>query len=104
MSWRDNSVYYIAPGATIRINFWWPKPGDKGPQWVMAHPLRGEPSSGLATERVAKKTSCTIGKMVINGPAQYSCGDPQTAYWSYYVDIKNDGSSGCRFQLEGGGV
>jgi len=84
--------------------FWWNKPGDKGAQWAMAHPMAGEPSSALVTERVAKRVDCEIGVIIINGPAQYGCGDARTAYWSYYVDIKNDGTQGCRFQLEGGGV
>jgi hypothetical protein len=104
MGWRVSSPIYIAPGSTIRIDFWWDAPGDKGPQWAMGHPMRGEPSSPLATERVAKVVNCEIGQITINGPAQYGCGDPTTAYWSYYVDITNDGSEGCNFQLEGGGV
>ena len=70
----------------------------------MAHPMRGEPPAALATERVAKTVNCTIGQVSINGAAQYACGDPNTAYWEYYADITNDGSQGCRFQLEVGGV
>ncbi len=105
MSWRvNNPTFYIAAGAKIRIGFSWGHPGDKGAQWAMAHPMRGEPPTALATERVAKEVACEIGKVTINGPAHYGCGAPETAYWSYYVDITNDGGEGCRFQLEGGGV
>jgi hypothetical protein len=105
MGWRVTSPsFFISPGSTIRIYFWWSRPGDKGAQWAMGHPRRGEPSTALATERVAKTVDCEIGQLIINGPAQYSCGDPSTAYWEYYADITNDGSNGCRFQLEGGGV
>ncbi len=105
MGWRVNTpTFYIAPGTTVRINFWWNKPGDKGPQWAMGHPMRGEPPAALATERVAKVVACEIGQVTINGPAHYGCGDPSTAYWTYYVDITNDGSEACHFQLEGGGV
>jgi hypothetical protein len=87
------------------MNFWWGNPGDdKGPQWAMGHPMRGEPPTGLATERVVKTVDCSIGSVTINGPAEYGCGDPGTAYWRYQVDIRNEGVSGCRFQLEGGGV
>ena len=103
MAWSTGN-FYIAPGATIRINFWWPRPGDRGLQWAMAHPLRGEGSSILWTERGGKRVQCEIGRLVINGPATYSCGDASTAYWDYFVDIKNDGSSGMRFTLTGGGV
>jgi len=105
MSWRVSSPsFYIAPGVTTRILFSWGAPGDKGPQWAMGHPMRGEPPTALATERVAKTVACTIGKLTINGPAHYGCGDPKTAYWGYYADIRNDGSEACNFQLEGGGV
>jgi hypothetical protein len=104
VGWQASDIFYIAAGSTTRIDFWWDAPGDRGAQWAMAHPLRGEPPAGLATERVGKRVDCTIGQITINGPAHYSCGDPSTAYWTYYVDIKNDGPEGCRFQLEGGGV
>lgn len=42
-------------------------------------PMRGEPPAALATERVAKTVACEIGEVTINGPAHYSCGDPETA-------------------------
>jgi hypothetical protein len=105
MGWRvDTPVLSVAPGATIRIGFAWPHPGDKGAQWVMGRPLPGELPVALATERVAKTVGCEIGQVIINGDARYRCGDTRTAYWEYYVDIRNDGSAPCRFQLEGGGV
>lgn len=106
MSWRVASpTFYLAPGATTRIEFWWGDPGDdKKAQWAMGHPMRGEYNCRLATERVVKRVSCEIGRVVINDEARYSCGDPATAYWRYQVDIRNEGSNGCRFQLEGGGV
>jgi hypothetical protein len=105
MGWRVNSpTFYIAPGATVRIDFWWGHPGDKGAQWAMGHPMKGEPPTSLATERVSKEVNCEIGVVVINGPPMYGCGDPETAYWVYHVDIHNEGANGCRFQLEGGGV
>jgi len=105
MGWRIGSpVFYIAPKTTVRIQFWWNAPGDKGPQWAMGHPMAGEPPTSLATERVAKAVACEIGQYTINGAGHYGCGDPKTAYWQYYADITNDGTEGCRFQLEGGGV
>jgi len=104
MSWRVNgNQFFVAPGVTTRINFWWPEPGDQGPQWAMGHPLPGA-LAALATERVAKQAACGIEQITINGSAQYSCGDPKTAYWTYYADITNDGPNGCNFVLEGGGV
>jgi hypothetical protein len=47
--------------------------------------MRGEPPTALATERVAKEVACEIGVITVNGPAHYGCGDPETAYWSYYA-------------------
>jgi hypothetical protein len=105
MGWRiTNPIFTIGPGQTIRIDFWWPKPGDEGAQWAMAFPLRGEPSTPLSTERVGKVVACTVVSVTINGPPHYGCGDPETAYWEYYADITNEGLEACRFQLEGGGV
>ena len=106
MSYRiKKNIFLVAPGATIPLVFWWPKPGDAGAVWAMAHPMRGEPPSWLATERVAKRVDCVIAKMVINGPAHYyDCGDPGTAYWRYRVEITNYGTKACRFQLEVGRV
>jgi hypothetical protein len=106
MSYRIPSpILYIAPKATIRVGFGWSKPGDAGAVWAMAHPIRGEPRSPLATERVAKLVDCEIAKVVAGVPPKYySCGDPNTAFWLYYADITNDGNQGCRFQLDVGGV
>jgi hypothetical protein len=69
----------------------------------MAHPLPFEPEAPLVTERVAKKLICQIGVVSQNGEAQYSCGGTGSEY-EYMVWLKNDGFSGCRYQLEGGGV
>ena len=75
MGWRVTSPsYYVAPGSVIRMAFWWNKPGDKGAQWAMAHPMAGEPSSALVTERVAKRVDCEIGVIIINGPPSTGVG------------------------------
>lgn len=103
MGWRSGKTIYIAPGQIVRIDFWWKAPGDKGAQWAMGHPKSGEYGT-LATERVGKKARCSLGKLTINGPASYSCGDPETAYWRYFAEIRNLDTGGCHFQLEGGGV
>ncbi|HVO75889.1 MAG TPA: hypothetical protein VMT35_17835 [Ignavibacteriaceae bacterium] len=103
MRFRMSSFSYIGPGVTVRHSVWWSHPGDKGPIWLMAHPMKGEPSSEIITERVMKITNCEIGKITINGDAQFGCGDPDTAYWWYAADFTNDSSNGCRYQLEGGG-
>lgn len=103
MGWNAGN-FFVAPGSTIQIQFKWGSGDDKGPQWAMAHPVAGEPESALlVTERVGKKHVCVLGRLVINGPGQYSCAGTDSNY-EYRVWIKNDGSDGCRFELEGGGV
>jgi hypothetical protein len=102
MSWRIGD-FYIAPGATVRIGFKWGSLGDdKGAQWVMGHPKRGERPASLATERVIKSSHSTIGVLQINGAAHYSEGPAD--YWHYAVDVRNESAEGTRFQIEGGGV
>jgi hypothetical protein len=103
MAWRMGNIFFIAPGATISITFLWPPGVDHGPQWVMPHPLPGEPETWLVTERVGKKLICEIGQVTQNGEAQFRCVGTGSNY-EYRVWITNDGKSGCRFQVEGGGV
>jgi hypothetical protein len=101
--WRVPATFFIAPGATSIIRFWWP-PGssDQGAQWAMAHPLAGASDSWLMTERVGKRRPCEIGTIAINGEPQYGCA-ATGADVEYRVFIRNDGASGTRYQLEGGG-
>ena len=103
MSWRDNSKdYWVAAGGNAGIIFWYGNPGDdKGVQFAMGHPIAGEDPTSLVTYEVAKSVACTVGSVA---DGHYGCGDPRSAYWRYWVNIRNDGSSGCRFRFEGGGV
>lgn len=75
MRFRSTGSSYIASGVTVRWSVWWPHPGDKGPLWLMAHPIEGEDAQ-LVTESVRKVTACEIGELMINGPITYGCGDP----------------------------
>lgn len=105
MGWRVTSqAFFIAPGATTIIRFWWP-PGnsDRGAQWAMAHPLPGNSDDWLMTERVGKHLVCDIGQVSENGPPVFSCVQTGQDY-EYRAFFTNDGTRGCRFQLEGGGV
>jgi hypothetical protein len=104
MAWRLDDIFYLAPGATFRIEYYYGDQGDdKGPQWAMGHPISGPALTALATERVMKVLDCSISKLEQNGAAVYSC-DPGSLYWLYQVDITNLGTGGCTFQLEGGGI
>ena len=100
MGWTMSDTFYVAPGKTLRINFTWDAPGNRGAQWVMGHPEAGEYGT-LSTERVGKKSRCTIGQLA---GGKHSCGAPSTAYWQYFTDIKNFDNNACKFKLQGGGV
>ena len=76
---------------------------DRGAQWAMAHPVPGKSDDWLMTERVGKHLPCEIGQVEVNGPPVYSCVQTGRDY-EYRAFIHNDGSSGCLYQLEGGGV
>jgi hypothetical protein len=104
MGWRVGAQTYIAPGATLVQRFWWPSgSSDRGAQWAMAHPVLGQSDDWLMTERVGKHLRCEIGRVVVNGEPVYSCAETGREY-EYRAYIRNDGSTGCRYQLEGGGV
>jgi len=104
MGWRVANQTFIAPGATLIHRFWWPSgSSDRGAQWAMAHPVLGESDDWLMTERVGKHLKCEIGQVTENGPPVFSCAETGRDY-EYRAFIHNDGTSGCRYQLEGGGV
>jgi hypothetical protein len=102
MAWSVGN-FFVAPGATVTIRFHWGSGDDHGPQWVMAHPFPGEPEAWLATERVAKKLICEVGEVIQNGPSVFRCAETGSRY-EYQVWITNDGSEGCHFAIQGGGV
>jgi hypothetical protein len=65
----------------------------------MARPLPGEPDVPLANERLAYQLISEIGQIQENGRPIYS-GAGTGSLYQYIVWITNDGSSGCRFQLD----
>jgi hypothetical protein len=102
MSWEISEVFYLAPNTTITMQFYWPPGSDQGPQWAMARPLPGEPDVPLATQQVAYQLICEVGQIQENGSPVYSCAGTGSLY-QYLVQLANEGPSGCRFQLVGGG-
>lgn len=103
MTWQCPALFFVGPNSTTEITLWWPSYQDQGPQWAMAHPLPGEPDVPLVTERVGKQLVCELGEIIENGPPVFQCAGTGSEY-QYVVWITNDGSSGCRFFLQGGGV
>jgi hypothetical protein len=69
----------------------------------MAHPVLGTSEDWLMTERVGKHLLCEIGVVSQNGEARYRCAETGRDY-EYRAFIRNDGTAGCRYQLEGGAV
>jgi hypothetical protein len=103
MGWRvDDPILFIAPESTVRVNFWFRDRRDAGAQWAMGHPL-ARPAT-LITERVSKEAVCEIGRLIQTDPPQYICQDTGPQYWLYHAYITNEGSQGCSFKIEGGGV
>lgn len=95
--------FFLAPGGAVRIEVWFGDPGvDKGAQWIMAHPLRGEPPTELVLSDFAKRIDYEIGWVRVNGAPEYGY-EPKSAYWRYRVTVRNAGTRGVRFNVQGGG-
>jgi hypothetical protein len=95
--------FYLGPGASTRVNLWFGRLGDdQGAQWIMAHPLRGEPPTELVLSNFSKSIDYEIASVTINGAPEYGY-DASTAYWRYHVTVRNAGSAGVRFNVQGGG-
>jgi hypothetical protein len=95
--------FFLAPGASIGILVWFGNPGDdQGAQWIMAHPIRGEPPCELVVSNHSKILNYSIGTVTINGNPEYGY-DPNSFYYRYGVTVTNAGSQGVRFNVQGGG-
>lgn len=94
--------FFLAPGASVRINMWYGDPGDDhGAQWIMAHPLAGEVPTELVVSDHSKILKYAIGCIEENGPPQACPGEDP--YYRYGVTVTNWGSSGVHFNIQGGG-
>src|SRR5947209_1874190 len=94
--------FYLAPGAWIAVVVWFGNREDRGAQWIMAHPLRGEAPTMLEATNHAKILDYSIGTVVQNGPPTYHY-NPDDAQYSYQAVITNKGNVGVRFSVQGGG-
>jgi hypothetical protein len=100
MAFNNIGSFFIAPGASIRLRLWWPAPGDHGAQWIMAHADRGQPPCELVVSDHAKKLDYSIGW--VNSAGQ-SGWENDSYYYEYRVTVRNRGSYGVRFSIQGGG-
>lgn len=104
MAFRMPRIFFLAPGATMRVDFHFGNPGeDRGTVVATAHPLAGEPPTNLVTERLVKRVDCDPQGQRSTEPPTFFC-NAADAFWRYAVDVRNEGRQGCRFQIEGGGV
>jgi hypothetical protein len=95
--------FWIAPGGSVDIIMWYGNPGtDNGAQWIMAHPIAGQPPTQLQVSNFRKILDYSLGIITQNGSAQYSY-DPNSAYYRYRATVTNLGSQGVFFNIQGGG-
>ncbi len=51
----SSGPFFLAPGASIGITMWYGDPGDDhGAQWIMAHPILGEPPNSTSSIKLQK--------------------------------------------------
>jgi len=94
--------FFLAPGASIRINVWFGDPGDdQGAQWIMAHPLDEGFGTELALSDHSKILEYQIGCIQENGPPQACPGSGP--FYRYGVTVTNWGGTGVHFNVQGGG-
>ncbi|WP_322750968.1 MULTISPECIES: hypothetical protein [unclassified Frankia] len=94
--------FFLAPGASVRLNMWYGNQGDDhGAQWIMAHPLSGEAPTELIVSDHSKILDYAIGCVEENGSPRACPG--QDPYYRYGVTVTNRGTSGVRFNIQGGG-
>src|SRR5215831_9258388 len=93
--------FWLAPGASVGVIVWFGNPGDdKGAQWIMAHPIQGQPFTTLKVSDFRKILSYSDVSLNSEGDWDY---DPDSAYYRYGVTVTNMGSEGVFFNLQGGG-
>ena len=100
MSFSNVGPYFLSPGGSTRIAIWWPAPGDRGAQWIMAHAANDQPPTELQVSGFTKqlayslayhRSDCTSGWI------------HDSYYYRYLVTVTNLGSYGVWFTLQGGG-
>lgn len=92
--------FYLAAGGQMRIWMRYPGNGDQGAQWIMAHPLQGEPPTALEVSEFTKVLGYGIGWVNSEGQSGFV---PSSFYYEYEVTVTNRGPSGARFNIQGGG-
>lgn len=101
MAWRNVGRFFLGPNQTGRYWVAWPAPGDRGPQWIMAHAGRGQQPTELVVTDHAKELDYSIAWVRSDGARGY---EYDSFYYRYWVTVHNRSNSGVTFSLEGGGV
>jgi len=93
---------FLGAGQSVRITIWFGNLGDDhGAQWIMAHPIAGQPPTELRVSDFSKilhysHTGVTSdGEFVVDALDSY--------FYRYGVTVTNLGKEGVFFNLQGGG-
>ncbi|MGF6981377.1 hypothetical protein QFZ99_000853 [Paraburkholderia atlantica] len=83
------------------VTMWYGDPGDdQGAQWIMAHPLPGQPPTELQVSNMRKIINYQVQWVDSEGGSGF---DPNTIYYRYKVTVTNLGQQAVFFNIQGGG-
>lgn len=100
MSFNNVGSIFLAPGASARLVLTWPAPGDHGAQWIMAHAPKGQPPCELILTEPSKRLGYSIGWVNSEGDSGFV---DDSFFYDYRVTVRNAGSQGVVFSVQGGG-
>jgi hypothetical protein len=100
MSFNNVGSFFLAPGASVRLVLSWNPPGDHGAQWIMAHAAKGQPPTELMVSEFSKQLRYSIAWHRSDCTSGWNY---DSYYYRYLVTVKNLGSYGVWFSLQGGG-
>jgi|SRR5436190_10767689 hypothetical protein len=97
----SSGPFWLGPHQSTDITMWYGNPGDDhGAQWIMAHPLKGQPPTALQVSNFRKILGYEIAWVNSEGDSGF---DKESAYYRYAVTVTNLGNQGVFFNVQGGG-
>jgi len=93
--------FWLGAGQSIGITIWYGNLGDDhDAQWIMAHPIAGQPPTELRVSDFSKILGYSDAGVTSEGEYVY---DLDSYYYRYGVTVTNLGKEGVFFNLQGGG-
>jgi len=84
--------FWLGPHQSTDIIMWYGNPGDDhGAQWIMAHPLKGQPSTSLQVSNFRK--ILLYQDEWVNSEGDYGY-ETDSAYYRYGATVTNLGAEG----------